>query len=324
MDKQGFRTFLQGRKIEDEKIEAALAIAQRFEAFASQRGHSAPSTVDLADFSALLMQEGLNTEDNYFALLLYGRFTQNNAVYAAALEVLDGSEVFENLYSKVGEAYGEEVRDELFAGIDMPPMGTPSTEKPRYMAAILERLEGQFGLHACKALLADSLRTLLDESHLDARQKYRQSQGIDDYLEQEGQAFIELLEKLKCEGRPFFTQEITDEVIEFVEQHPEIKQGVRQGNILYEVKIPYMTREYLAETDEALKRYYYCHCPWVRETLKSSATHISPVFCNCSAGFHKKRWEVIFEQPLQAEIVESVLNGDPWCKIAIHLPADAI
>jgi hypothetical protein len=113
-------------------------------------------------------------------------------------------------------------------------------------------------------------------------------------------------------------------VIDFVERTPEIRQGVREGNVLYEVKIPYMTVEYLAETDERLKRYYYCHCPWVRESLNEGDVSVSPTFCLCSAGFHKKSWEVIFEQPLRAEIVETVLKGDPWCKIAIHLPEEAL
>jgi hypothetical protein len=81
-----------------------------------------------------------------------------------------------------------------------------------------------------------------------------------------------------------------------------------------------MTREYLAETDEKMKSYYYCHCHWVRDSLKAGDTRVSPTFCHCSAGFHKKSWELILDQPLEAEMVESVLQGDPWCKFAIHLP----
>jgi hypothetical protein len=109
-----------------------------------------------------------------------------------------------------------------------------------------------------------------------------------------------------------------------VKRHPEIHKGVRQGSIVYEAKIPYMTVDYLAESDKQRKRYHYCHCPWVRESLKAGDVSVSPTFCQCSAGFHKKSWEVIFEQPLQAEVVETVLKGDPWCKIAIHLPEEAL
>ena len=67
-----------------------------------------------------------------------------------------------------------------------------------------------------------------------------------------------------------------------------------------------------------------CHCPWVKESLKNGKSEIPPRFCECSAGFHKKRYELIFGQPLKAEIIQSVLKGDDWCKIAIHLPAEAV
>ncbi|MCL7455128.1 MAG: hypothetical protein M8467_18990 [Anaerolineae bacterium] len=42
------------------------------------------------------------------------------------------------------------------------------------------------------------------------------------------------------------------------------------------------------------------------------------------AGFHKKSWDVIYGQELEAEIVQTVLKGDPWCKIAIRLPEEAL
>jgi hypothetical protein len=51
---------------------------------------------------------------------------------------------------------------------------------------------------------------------------------------------------------------------------------------------------------------------------------VSPTFCQCSAGFHKKSWEVIFGRPLKAEVVETVLAGDAWCKFAVHLPEEVL
>ena len=127
---------------------------------------------------------------------------------------------------------------------------------------------------------------------------------------------------MKEDGTLYFNQRITDEVIAYVEAHPEIRQGLREGNILYEAKIPYMTIEYLVETDEEKKRYHYCHCPWTKESLIDGEIDVSPTFCNCSAGFHKRYWEAVLDTSLQAEVVESVLDGDMWCKFAIRLPDD--
>jgi hypothetical protein len=80
-----------------------------------------------------------------------------------------------------------------------------------------------------------------------------------------------------------------------------------------------MAKKYLHEKDPKKKRYYYCHCPWVREAILSGVK-ISPNFCYCSAGFEKRPWDVIFDQPVKADVIESVLRGDLVCKFAIHIP----
>ncbi len=49
-----------------------------------------------------------------------------------------------------------------------------------------------------------------------------------------------------------------------------------------------MAKQYLAETDPVLKRYYACHCPWARDAVKDGNVALEEVFCYCSGGFHKK------------------------------------
>ena len=320
MDREGFRQLLRERNIADDQIEQQVEMAEWFEAFACEP----PTPGDVRRFSAILVEEGLNTWDNFAALARYGHFTKNDAVYVAAVELIDGAEALDGLYEKLGRTVGEKKRDEVFTGIELPPLGTPSSEKPRITQAVMERLEQLVDPETCRQVLSSGLRDLVDARYVGERTKYAESGGIDAYLQLKGQDLIAELEKLRDEGGLYFTQPVTGEVIDFVERHPEIRQGVREGRVLYEAKIPYMTLDYLAATDERLKRYHYCHCPWVRESLKAGDVSVSPTFCLCSAGFHKKRWDVIFEQPLQAEVVETVLKGDPWCKIAIHLPEQAL
>ena len=108
MDQPGFRMMLEGRKVPTEKLEAALALAERFEQFAAQSGDFSAET-DWA-FSRILIAEGQNTVDNFLTLARYGLFTQNNIIFVAFLEVLDGGEAQENLYQRVAEQYGEALR----------------------------------------------------------------------------------------------------------------------------------------------------------------------------------------------------------------------
>lgn len=317
MDKKGFHQFLETRELSESEIEESISLAERFENFLKA---SKPTKEDVKTFSVFLIEEGINTQANFYALARYGRFLGNNEVYVAVVDLLDGAEAMDSLYEKAGQVLGEQKRDKVFEGVKLPPLGLPNDEKVKVTQVVMERLESLAAPQECDEILSNSLRHLEDAWFRDEKQLYLDCQNLDEFLDKNAQNFIAQLERLKDEGQLFFTQEITDKVIEYVRSQPMIARGVREGDILYEVKIPHMTKEYLAETDEQMKRYYYCHCPWVKEALKSGDARISPTFCSCSAGFHKKRWEVIFGQPLRAEIVESVLKGDKWCKIAIHLP----
>ncbi len=322
MDTEGFRQFLLGRKTPEDKLESFISVADRFEGMLQGRP---PGPSDVEAFANMLIREGSNTWDHFIALARYGQFLENTEVYREAIALLDGSEVLDNLHERLRALVGEQKRDQILAGIELPPLGLPTSQKPRVLQAVMQRLEAQLDAETFDKLFSSSLRTLDDSVHVDDKNKYQACASLDEFLVKRGLNFIAHLEQLKSESRLYFTQEVTDEVIAFVRGNPLISQGVREGNVLYEIKIPYMTKEYLAATDERMKRYYYCHCPWVRESIKNgdvsaAISAISPRFCRCSAGFVKKPWEVILGQPLEAEVVESVLMGDLWCKIAIHLP----
>jgi hypothetical protein len=328
MDNKGFTAYLKERKVDDDKVKESLQIAEAFEAFlaASERSIDAESAAAQAThaFSERMIERGTNTWDNYVALFRYGRFIGNDGVFIAALELIDGAEALETLRAKLADTQGEDARDRIFEGIEIPPLGVPNRDKPAPMAEAIRRLDASLGREACVDLLKDSLRRLDDEWFLDGKKKYEEAGDIDAYLDRKGREFIAELEKYRDEGTLYFTQPITDAVIEYVKAHPEIRAGVRDGNRILEAKIPHQAVKFLEATDPVEKAYRYCHCPWAKESLRDGTTSVPPVFCNCSAGFHKKPYEVIFGQPLRAEVLECVLAGDPWCKFAIYLPDDVV
>ena len=323
MDREGFREMLKTRKLSNEKIEASITIAERFDAYISASTSKSDSDITW-EFCKILIDEGNNSYDNFLALARYGRFTKNNSVYIAILELLDGAEAQPNLYKKVGEIFGEAVRDQAFAGVGVSVLGIPPTEKPFDMFPVIDRLIRLVGYEATEQLLSACLRDLPDEYFLGERQKYVKYGDIDIFLKKKHQALVRWLQKCQRKGELFFSQEITDEVVQYVKDNPEIESGVREGSRLFISKIPYNARNYLIETDPTMKRYYACHCPWAREAIKTDVIPMNPVFCFCSGGFSKKPWEIIFGQTLQAEVLESVLNGDFRCRFAIHLPENLV
>ena len=103
--------------------------------------------------------------------------------------------------------------------------------------------------------------------------------------------------------------------------------GVRRGNTIIATKIPKSgnLRAYWNESDPEVKRAAYCHCPRVRTLLQldpGNTQPLSPTYCYCGAGFYKGIWETILNRPVEVQVLESVLQGDEVCKIAIHLPLD--
>ncbi len=226
----------------------------------------------------------------------------------------------DNPTPRLESLFGEAFRDEMFADIGLAPLGVPTSEKPRFMQSVIDRLEAAIGRDACRMILADSLRDLPDTYYSGERELFNSCHDVDEYLIRKKDRFIGQLEACLREGIPFFTQVITQEVVDFVRNDPEMGGGQRVGNVVYETKIPFATSQYLAVNDPMMKRYYACHCPWAREALRSGE-RVSPLFCNCSAGFHKRPWEVALGRKVQAEVLESVLQGDLRCRFAIHLPA---
>ena len=323
MDKEGFRAMLKTRQLSEDQIIASIAIAERFEAYLSASNGNSDSTKTW-EFSKILMDEGNNSYDNFLALARYGRFTKNNSIYVAMLELLDGAEAQPNLYKKVGELFGESVRDKAFAGVGVSVLGVPPPEKPFDMFPVIDRLISLVGHEATQDLLSACLRDLPNEYFMGERQKYIKYGDIDKFLKKKHQALVRWLQKCQRNGELFFSQEITDEVVQYVKDNSEIESGVREGNRLYISKIPYNAKMYLVETDPIMKRYYACHCPWAREAIKTDSIRMDPVFCYCSGGYSKKPWEAIFGQTLRVELLESVLLGDFRCRFVVHLPENLV
>jgi hypothetical protein len=326
MDREGFVKFLKTRNLSEQEIEEQISIVRKFEnclkKLEKPKTLKSANASNFAKFSALMTREKLNTYDNYIALARYGKFVRNNRLYLAAISLIDGAEAMDTLFSKLGKTVGDMKRDEIFKVVDIPPLGTPNAEKTKAMKAVLKKMESMLDSKTCKKILGSGLRILEDRYYLEEKQKYEKAGNIDRYLKIKGDDFIKELAEIKKNKGLYFNQEITDEVIEFVEKHPEIRQGVRKGDIIYETKIPYQAKEYIAEKDDNKKRYYYCHCPWVKESLKKGRTDTPAVFCNCSAAFHKKPYDVIFGKPVRAEVMESIVKGDLQCRFAIYLPED--
>lgn len=234
MDEKGFRKYLQERKLSEEAIAASIRLAQRFEQHA--KDPAKPTKEDLLSFSNQLIAARENTNASYYALARYAYFTGNHEVYIATVDLLDGAEAMENFHQKAETILGTERRDAIFEGVALPQLGLPNPEKIEITQKVMARLVEVANSQECDQILSDSLHDLDEAWYADDRKLYEECATLDAFLDKTAQNFIALLEKLRDEEKPFFTQFITDEVVEFVRNEPLIARGVREENILYELR----------------------------------------------------------------------------------------
>jgi len=324
MDKDGFRKYLTDRDqpVPEEEIIENIKMVERFEKFLKQFDKTLETASDdeFTKFSKILIEEGYNTYLNYAALSRYAFFIKNMDLFLPVLAIFDGGEVMNVLHERLGEHVGEEKRDEVLPKGDLPPLGIPDTEKMKVTKKVLERMERVLDFSECKKILADVAHGLPRDFRKGEREKFLKAGNIDAYLKQKRENAIAELEKHRDEGSLFYNQYITDKVVEFVKSRPDVLSGERRENTIYHTKIPYMVQEYLEATDERMKRYYACHCAWARESILDDTVDVSADFCHCSGGFTKMPWEAALDQPLEYEMVKSVLKGDDECSFIIHLP----
>ncbi len=114
-------------------------------------------------------------------------------------------------------------------------------------------------------------------------------------------------------------KDLNDEQLKYIIDNDMGMAGKLEGNTITAVKIPKDFHEYFQTDDRDKKRYHYCHCPRIREELKSNNKPVDKNYCYCGAGFYRDIWEYVLQRPVKVRIVESLLQGNEHCKIKIYL-----
>ncbi|MCU0852493.1 MAG: hypothetical protein MUC90_04455 [Thermoplasmata archaeon] len=330
MDEKGFREFCHTSKrvlkgLSDEKIAENIKFVKEFEKFLAKRKKDLRKATgkDLADFSELMVKNDTNKFDNYVALIRYARFINNKEVEIAVLSFADGAQVLGELGKTIQKTEGKAKHDAVFRGLNMPVMGSSHEGWPEITRMFMERLQETLGTKGARDALRSGPHAPPREAFAEDRQKYLKAGSLDEFLKIRHSDAVKTLKTHMKEDTLFYDQAIDEDALDFVRVNQEVMGGVRKGGVIYETKIPYRLIQYLHEKDERKKRYFACHCPWVRESILSGPK-VSPEFCYCSAGYHKRPWDVIFDEPVEIDVLESVLQGDPVCRFAIHVPEKAL
>jgi hypothetical protein len=325
VNESAFLKYLSEKKVPPEQRNIFILRLNEFNEFLKKNNNSIDSIPngEITKYTEYLIQNNSNQVlDLLRAVINYANFVKK---YDYVVEIIDISESYnamDNLYQRVAEKHGEKIRDEIFENVVIPPLGMDPEKKPEFTKIILRRLEEKIGEDKTIELLRPCLHGRPGDLTKD-REDFLRINDIDEFLNLKKQELIERLQQHQKDGTLEFAQYIDDEVINFIKNTTSINPGIREGDKIITSKMPYQTKMHVQTNDKRMKGFYSCYCPWVRGAIKNATDQeISSYFCNCSAGYTKKYWDVIFDQPAAVELVETPLTGGVLCTFAVQIPKE--
>ena len=231
-------------------------------------------------------------------------------------EEFDFEKYWLNIFSnRLVELAGKDIREEIMKGSENFSDSTSKNKIFSWSQKAIEKLESLVDEEKRIDVMTGCACQYPKQDLQDIKKKYEETGDID------------LAHKMLQEKFELFlkdTLKLNDENFNFVVSSRWGLAGIKKDEKIIATKIPksgYFI-EYMKESEPEKKKAYYCHCPRVRNALKTSEARISLTYCYYGAGFYKGIWEEILQKPIRVEVLESVLNGGDLCKIAIHLPFD--
>jgi|LGVF01.2.fsa_nt_gb hypothetical protein len=305
-------------KLEEEQLNEYIKTIINFEEYI-EKDIEESNVEDIKSYFHYLIDSNQNTYDNVIHITRYYYYIDKKTEYIHMTKYFNSRGVLENIVNRIGVYESKEKQALIMKDMYIPPFGIDSNDLPKYTKDFLDKLNKYLPKSSCNKILAGNNHGIPKESFYHEKELYEKSESLKTYLKERHNRKLEELKKHYDNNLIWFEQVITKEAIEYVASNQEILSGSLDGDKLYITKIPYEINNYLNESDELLKRYYACHCSFVRENILSGKEDISKDWCYCSAGFAKYPFEVIFEQELDVKLLKTPLDGDNVCRFEIDL-----
>lgn len=193
---------------------------------------------------------------------------------------------------------GPDAREQVLAGHEgLSPLSAP-VDKSAWARGAMDRLDGLTGDERKRQTIMSGCSHVYPVARIAAlRESYRQAGSL----------------------APVLAQMRADHSLEQGLSYYAAPERI--GQDIYVTKVPCQVQAWREATDPNEKRAAYCHCPMIRHAIRSGEL-LSDTYCYCSLGWFEQLWLGIIEQPVQVELLESILRGQDRCRVVIHLPED--
>lgn len=319
---EGFREYLARKGVSEPRLSSAVRNARAFEDWLSRARQAignCGSTV-LDGYLHYLISEGTNEPERLVDIARYCAYRSRPDLFIHLAGMVNSYDILPLMERRLRERHGNDKCEVVFHGFERPPLGTSTDAYPSLTSRIVQRMEQELSPEQVRSLLAWNYHEIPPEAFKGMKERFEAAASIDEFLASEHRALVEELRDRLRTGQVWYEQEVTQEFIDEVAANQMVQTGVREGDQIVIEKVPFDPKRYYSEQDVSMKRYYYCHCPLVRSSIREGRSLVSSSFCNCSAGFTKLPWDVIFGEETEAKVLRSVLDEDERCVISVRIP----
>jgi len=314
--------YLRGRKIAEDAVSSAVGYVKMFEGHLKSQGKKLDSVTvdDVKQYVSELVTEGGNTLERLVALQRYmnviGHKEEANYLYF----LLSARLIYGSISERLAKLVDGETRDRVFSRVSVPPVGSPVETFPEATRQLMDSLAEELSPEVYRRVLAGNHHRVPAGAFDRHKEWLKEAGGIDGFLVKVHNEAVAEITRYMEEGRIWYEQEITPEVVEFVRGNQEVLSAVRDGEWLYETKIPFAPKDWLVERDPLMKRFHACHCPLARSAIISGADDIPLDWCYCSGGYEKWMFDVVFGVETEVEVLESAVAGSERCRFRVRIP----
>jgi hypothetical protein len=319
MNRNALKEWYLDNKLPVPDYELACALLDDFDSTFSPCEWEAVSQAQLDAWIASLLAKGPLTIPMFRQMMRMMRFAKNNARFVDLTKYTGGIGVLEQIFQRLERICGTEALAKVTADYQIPPLGTAPSSLPASVQDLMARMQLHLTTDQIETVLAGNNHQIPVSAFTEEKVLYETSPTLEVYLKDSHALAVQELKDHMREGKVWFEQIITQEVVDLVQSNQEILSARLVDEKLYMTKIPYDSVAYLHASDAKNRRYQACHCPFAREAILLGTPDINPLWCYCSGGFHKFPYEVILDQKLKIKCIANALEDDSLCRFVIDL-----
>ena len=321
-NKNAFAEFLKNtNNYTPEQILDNLRELNDFESYFAEMGIESEKNIIVNDVHNYIAEKREQVKDisrTIWAIQEYFYVVRNDLLCNELWNLHDAIGILRKMSTLTKSELGEDVWQMVFRDVQMPKVGWSPDEITDFTREMHKKLLDAAPLDKIESMYQKNAHAEDEEFSDNALYAIYISNGIDGLIMHLHNELVHGVEACYANGDLFGATEVDDGVISFFRENP---MNYRVGNKLIVKQGPNLTKRFLDETDERLKRYYACHCPIKKKSILQDAGSLSHSLCNCCFGHCKTTFEAAMGKKLSGRVLRTVMDDHCLeCVFEIDLP----